>query len=54
MEVRAEGTRRRVKPRLRWRMEGVKEDLRERGLKSDESVNRTEWRYLARNVGPAY
>lgn len=40
------------KPGRRW-IEGVKEDLREKGLYGDEYVNRTECKRWARNVAPA-
>ena len=35
-------------------MDSVNEDLREKNLTEQDTLDRTEWRRLTRNVDPAY
>ena len=45
------GRRGRGRPKRRW-MDGIKEDLRVKGLSKDDAYDRTRWRKTVRNVDP--
>ena len=51
MEMEVDGTRRRGRPRIRWR-DCVRDDMRERGLQDEMAHDRSSWRRLIRNGNP--
>lgn len=51
MAMEVDGKRGRGRPRRKW-MEGIKNDLREKGLTGDECQDKALWRRLIRNVDP--
>ena len=50
-EMEVPGRRGRGRPKRRW-MDGIKEDLRVKGLSEDDAYDRTRWRKTVRNVDP--
>lgn len=52
MEMEVQGRRSRGRPKRRW-IDGVRDDLREKGLTGDEAQDRAGWCRLIKNVDPA-
>ena len=51
MEIEVPGKRRRGRSKLRW-LDGIRNDLSERGLSMEEAQDRARWMRLTRTIEP--